>query len=211
MFCNKNKTGWDDFNGLREIVKSLVKEKRYIHTLGVEEEAVKLAEIFGCGEALIKKFRSAAILHDITKEFDLNRQLEICDKFKIKLSGDDLRVEKEWHAKTAACIAKSEFGADDVIFNAIYYHTVGAYKSYALSAKLVYLADYTEPYRTFQECVDVRGYFYAGMENAKSMEEKYNVLNETMLFSMDKTLEILIKEKYYIHKNTVKYRNSYIN
>jgi len=211
MFCNKNKLSWDDFDGLREVVKSLVKEKRYIHTLGVEEEAIRLADIFGCGDDLIKKFRSAAILHDITKEFDLNKQLDICDKYKIKLSKDDLRVNNEWHAKTAAYIARIEFGADDIIFNAIYYHTLGTYKSYALSSKIIYLADYMEPNRTFKDCVEVRDYFYSEIENAKALKEKYNVLDDTMLFSIDKTLKTLIKEKYYIHKNTMKYRNSFIN
>ena len=125
MFCNKNKIKWDDFNGLRGCVKSFVKEKRYIHIIGVEEETEKLAGIFGCGANLAKKLKSAAILHDITKEFGRENQLEICDKYKIKLSKSDMRVEKEWHAKTGAYIAKYEFGADDIVFDAIYYHTLG--------------------------------------------------------------------------------------
>ena len=211
MFCNKNKLNWDDFDGIRELVKSLVKEKRYIHTLGVEEETLRLAEIFECDESLANKLKSAAILHDITKEFDANKQLDICDKYKIKLTRDDLRVEKEWHAKTAAHIAKSEFGADDIIFNAIYYHTFGADYNSPLSDKIIYLADYMEPNRTFEDCVGVRDYFYSRIWNAGNLNEKYHILNGAMLFSIDKTLDVLIKEKYYIHKNTVKCRNSYIN
>jgi len=210
MFCNKNKLSWDDFDGLRELVKSLVKEKRYIHTLGVEEETIRLAKIFECDETLTKKLRSAAILHDITKEFDPKKQLEICEKYKIKLSKDDLRVEKEWHAKTAAYIAKIEFNADDIIFNAIYYHTFGVDYSSALSNKIIYLADYIEPNRTFEDCVDIRDYFYSGIGNAGNPEEKYRVLNGTMLFSLNKIIKSVIDGNLYIHKNSIKCRNSFL-
>lgn len=211
MFCNKNKINWEEHDRLRECVQSFMKEKRYIHTLGVEQESVKLAEIFECENNLVKKIKSAALLHDITKEFDKNKQLEICEKYKIKLSKNDMQVENEWHAKTAAYIAEYEFGADDIIFNAVYYHTFGTpYKSFDLPSKIIYLADYIEPNRAFQDCLEVRKYFYKNLENAKNTEDKFHVLNETILFSLNKTLQILINENFFIHKNTLKCRNSFI-
>ena len=198
MFCNKNNISWEEHEKLRECVKSLVKDKRYLHTLGVESEAEKLAGIFECEPELIKKIKSAALLHDITKNFDRGAQLEICSKYKIKLNKDDMQVEKSWHAKTAAYIARHEFGADDIIFNAIYYHTFGApYKNFDLPSKIIYLADYIEPGREHQDCLDVREYFYKNLD-----------LNDSILYSFNKTLQILIDGNFYIHN--VKNRNSFV-
>jgi len=210
MFCNKNKIAWDDFDSLRECVKSFVKEKRYIHVLGVEKEAGKLAEIFECGANLAKKLKSAAILHDITKEFDRETQLEICEKYKIKLSESDMRTEKEWHAKTGAYIAKCEFGADGIVFDAIYYHTLGKNKDFTLCDKIIYLADYIEPNRAYQDCIDVREFFYSKIDKTGSPDEKQKVLDDTVLFSLNRTIKSLIDENSFIHKNTVKCRNSFL-
>jgi len=208
----------DDFAGLRELVKSLVKEKRYIHVLGVEEEAVKIAEMYNCDEDFIKKLKSAAILHDITKEFSYKTQLEICREYNIKLSKDDKKAEKSIHAKTGAYVAKYEFGADDMIFGAIYNHTFGdPSDNFKLFDKIIYLADYIEPNRTFEDCVEVRKFFYSGLDklenlgNLENPEKKNKVMDETVLFSYNKTIEALIKENLYMHKDTIKCRNALIN
>jgi len=212
MFCNKNKINWDDFDGLRETVKEFVKEKRFAHVLGVEQEAVKMAGIYNCGEDFIKKLRSAAILHDITKEFDNKKQLEICEKYNIELSGDDKKAVKPIHAKTGAYVAKYEFGADDIIFDGINYHTLGdPSENFKLFDKIIYLADWTEPNRSYQDCVDVREYFYSRIENAENLEQKNEVMDKTLLFSYNKSIESLIKENLFIHKDTIKCRNMLIN
>jgi len=200
MFCNKNKINWDDHGGLREVVKSLVKEKRYTHIIGVEQEAVKIAEIFKCDGEFIKKLRSAAILHDITKEFDMKKQLEICEEYKIKLSDHDKMAVKPLHAKTGAYVAKIEFGADDMIFNGIYNHTIpDPSRELNLFDKIIYLADWTEPNRNYQDCIDVREYFYSGID-----------LDKTMLFSYNKSIEALLGDNLFIHKDTIKCRNALI-
>ena len=212
MFCNKNKLNWDDFDGLRETVKSLVKERRYIHTLGVEEEAINLAKIFECDEIFAKKLKSAAILHDITKEFDFKKQLEICKEYNITLSKDDKKTVKAIHAKTGAYVAKIEFNADDMIFGGIYNHTFGdPSENFKLFDKIIYLADYIEPSRTFEDCVEVREFFYSRIKDFLNPEEKNKIIDETILFSYNKTIESLIKENAYMHKDTIKCRNALIN
>jgi len=183
MFCNKNKINWDDFAGLRELVKSLVKEKRYIHIIGVEEEAVKLAKIFECGEDFIKKLRCAAILHDITKEFDREKYFKIFEKYNINLSEDEKKAVWSYHAKTAAYIAKFEFGADDMIFGGIYNHTDKSdlIRSPELFNKIIWLADGIEPNRDDQFCINLRGHFYSGIKKAADTpEQKYKVMDETI-------------------------------
>ena len=186
-------------------------EKRLAHTIGVEQEGVKLAEIFGCGAEIAEKIRTAARLHDLTKELDRESQPEICARYNISLSEDDMRAEKGLHAKTGAYIARHEYGADDVIFDAIYNHTYGApYDKFDIVGKIIYLADYIEPGRDFQDCLDVRGYFYESLGSARSFEERIKVLDEAILYSLNKTLAALIADGVYIHESTVRSRNSFI-
>ncbi|MCL1792687.1 MAG: bis(5'-nucleosyl)-tetraphosphatase (symmetrical) YqeK [Oscillospiraceae bacterium] len=210
MFCNKNKICADDLDGLRETAKSFMGEKRYMHTMGVESEAAKIAGIYECEKHFADKLRAAAILHDITKEFDKKRQLEICREYNFKLDPDDNRAQKPIHAKTGAYIAKCEFGANELVFGAIYSHTLGCPYNSALSEKIIYLADYIEPTREYEDCLEIREYFYSKIEKAKNLDEKRKVLDAAMLMSCNKTIEALMGENLFIHKNTLRYRNSYV-
>ncbi|MCL2815226.1 MAG: bis(5'-nucleosyl)-tetraphosphatase (symmetrical) YqeK [Oscillospiraceae bacterium] len=210
MFCNKNKIQADDLAGLREIVKGFVNKKRYTHTIGVENEAAELAKIYECEKPLAQSLRAAAILHDITKEFDKQTQLEICGEYNFKLEPEDKRAEKPIHAKTGAYIARFEFGVSDTAFGAIYNHTLGCPRGAPLADKIIYLADYIEPNRNYQECLDIREYFYSRIKNAENISEKYKILDAALLFSYNKTIESLLGENLFIHKKTLQYRNSYI-
>lgn len=210
MFCNKNKIKADDFEGLRETVKSFVNKKRYAHTTGVENEAAELAKIYECSPPLADFVRTAALLHDITKEFDKQKQLEICGEYNFKLDPEDKRAEKPIHAKTGAYIARSEFGASETVFCAIYNHTLGCPRGAPLADKIIYLADYIEPGRNYRECIELREYFYSRIKNAQNIEEKYKILDAALLLSYNKTIEALIEENLFIHKKTVQYRNSYV-
>jgi len=211
MFCNMGKISADDLEALRETVKSFMGKKRYAHTLGVEGEAVKLAGIYGCGEDFVRQIGQAAILHDITKEFDKKTQLGICGKYGFRLTPDDKRAEKPVHAKTGAYVAKFEFGSGDLVFGAIHSHTLGCPRTAPLADKLIYLADYIEPNREYSDCLEVREYFYSRIGGAKSPEDRLKILDETMLFSYNKTIEALMQENLFIHKDTVRHRNSYID
>jgi len=211
MFCNTDKISRDDYAGIRGLVKTLVKEKRYAHILGVEREAAKMAGIFGCGGDTVKKLKTAALLHDITKEFDMQKQLEVCRAYKIKLSADDKKAPKAIHSKTGAYIAKVEFGADETVFGAIYNHTIGdPSKEPDLTDKIIYLADWTEPNRDYEDCAAVREYFYSGITGAASMKEKHMILDKTMLFAYNKSIEALIRDNLFIHRDAIKRRNALI-
>jgi predicted HD superfamily hydrolase involved in NAD metabolism len=211
MFCNKDKIHINDFEGLRKLIKSQMKEKRYAHTLGVEREAEIIAKIYNCGEDVIKKLKAAAILHDITKEFEIEKQLEVCKSYNIKLSGDDLKAEKSIHAKTGAYIAKIEFGADKTIFDGIYNHTVlRPSRAFSLFERIIYLADWTEPGRDYDDCAAVREYFYSKINSAETIAEKNRALDETILFSCNKSIQALIQDNLFIHKDTIECRNALV-
>ncbi len=180
---------------------------RLEHSLAVEAEAAALGMLFKMSEDEIFKLRAAAILHDITKALDTVNQIDLCQKHGIELSMDDLKSPKVLHSISGAAIAREMFSeyVDDDIYNAILNHTTGAERM-SLYDKLIYLADYIEPTRTFVDCVHLRGYFY---ESDALPTEKH--LNKTLLLSFDKTLRVLLEEKQFIHPRTVKARNGILN
>ena len=211
MFCNKNNININDLEGLRETAKSLMSEKRFFHTLGVEEESVKIAEIYKLSEDIINKLRISAILHDITKEFEHEKQLEICGKYNIKLTGDDKKAKKLLHARTGAYIAKSEFSADDMIFDGIYNHTVSKLsKSFDLFNRIIVLADWIEPERDYQDCVELREYFHSKINKAENIEQKNKIMDETILLSYNKSIKCVVEENRFMHKDAIKCRNALI-
>ena len=72
-----------------------------------------------------------------------------------------------------------------------------------LTEKLMYLADFIEPTRTFPDCVRLRGYFYSRIgENDKNA-----VLDSTLILSFDMTVTELISSGQPIHPDTVAARN----
>ena len=122
------------------------------HVLGTEQEAVRLARRYGADET---KARIAALLHDCTKKLDLDAQLALCKKYGITLDALEQKALKLLHSKTGAAIARSVFGVEDDVCDAIFYHTTGK-ADMTLLEKIIYLADYIEPSRSFPGVEELR-------------------------------------------------------
>ena len=194
---------------LRENVKHGLSDKRYEHTLAVEEMVITLAEIY-CPEKILD-LRAAALLHDITKEYDYKVQTAMLSKPGIEFNKDEKLSPKTFHARTAALLIPEiypEFSDDDVI-SAIRWHTTGR-AGMSLADKLLYLADYIDNSRTFADCVTLRSYFFS--KNVSKMEEKERIehLNRTLLMSFDMTIKALLADGKIISKDTINARNDII-
>ena len=137
---------------LRPIALSYLKPKRMPHVLGTEQEAAFLAEKYG---ADVTAARIAALLHDCTKKLDLPQQLSLCRHYAIPLDEMERNYLKLLHSKTGAAVARDRFGVSDEIYNAIFYHTTGK-ADMTLLEKIVYLADYIEPSRSFPGVEELR-------------------------------------------------------
>lgn len=113
----------DLYEKLNKYVKENVGEKRYAHTLGVVEMAVKYAKRFG---ADVEKARIAAIFHDACKnEGPLT------------------------HGPAAAQLIYDKFGVtDEDIINAIKYHTVGR-ANMSMLERVIKCADLTDVTRDY--------------------------------------------------------------
>ena len=151
-------------------------EYRRVHSLNVSKEAVRFAEKYG---ADVEKARLAGLLHDVTKETDGDKQLQIIEKGGIILSETEKRSPKLWHAISGACYVRDVLGIDDPdIFNAIRFHTT-ARAGMSVLEKVVFLADFTSAERDYPDIDIIR-------------EHAENSLEEGMLYGLKFTLSRLI-------------------
>lgn len=168
---------------------------RYVHSLGVMKEAVKLSHIFQCDE---EKAAVAGLLHDCGKFQDKDELLKKAYDFGI-IQKDACTVFSELiHGALGAEIAKKEFNiTDEDILNAIRYHTTGK-ENMTLLEKIVYISDYIEPGRDFPGVDEIRRLAYENLDLA-------------ILKAMDNTLKYIIDKGFYIHPDTINARNYLIN
>ncbi len=198
-----------DFDFIKTAVEKFQKEKRYLHTLGVAKEAYELGMIFLPEKA--QKLYLCGLLHDITKDFKTDKQLLLCKEYGIYIDEHNV-IPKLLHSKTGCEYAKRIFGekiVDNEVYNAILYHTT-ARANMTLFEAIIYLADYIEEGRTFEDCVKLRNYFYENIKNANSYEKKLEVFRKTMVLSFDYTIENLIEEEKQIDHDTVCARNYFL-
>ena len=127
-----------------ESLRVRLSPKRFNHTMGVVEEAGKLAAHYGVD---VEKARWAALLHDCAKEYSSHKKHTLCKLWRIEL--DDILLENIdiTHSLLGAESARRDYLIDDeTILQAIRYHTTG-HKNMTLLDKVIMLADYIEPGR----------------------------------------------------------------
>lgn len=177
---------------LRAELKTRVTQRRYIHTLGVEEKAVELAKRYGVDE---NRVRIASILHDVAKSVEVESLKKICrENFLDELSVEDLEVVEILHGFVGYLIARDEFGiADEEILEGIKYHTIGK-KGLSLLGRIVYIADAIEKNRD-----------YPGVESIREITDRD--LDEGIIYEIDRKVVYLQSVGGKIHKNTVEMRD----
>ena len=190
-----------DLSALESALSSHMNPYRLAHTLAVKEECKELARLFGLSQEDTSDLLAAALLHDCTKGLKYPEQVALANQLGIMLTDDDLASPKVLHSITGAAVAVNEFGVSERIAQMIACHTTGK-EDMTLSEKLLYLADYIEPTRTFDDCVTLRRFFYE--ERAGELSAH---LDRTLILSFDLTLRNLLTEGGHIHIQTVKSRN----
>lgn len=191
---------------LRKKVSEIISGKRLKHTFGVEREIASLSGIYEPDEEY--RLRAAALLHDITKQKTFEEQIALCDELKILHVREDALMPKTLHARTAIGVIRRDFPefADDYILSAVRYHTTGR-RGMTLGEKLLYLADYIEDTRTFEDCVRLREYFYSRLGDCHDADGRRRLLDDTLILSFDMTIRGLIDEGTPVHQDTFEARN----
>lgn len=167
-----------DLDIIRENMKMLLKESRYIHSLGVEEVACDLAIIHGYD---MEKASIAGILHDCARNMTDQQLIEECETHHIPVSEIEKKCGFLLHGKIGALYAKEKFGVkDQEILDAIIYHTTGR-PEMTLLEKIIFTADYIEPYRRPLPRIDeIRKAAYFNLDLAV-----YMILENTLFYLVD--------------------------
>ena len=191
---------------LRETVMSRMSPKRFVHTAAVEEMAVRLAALY-CPEET-PSLRAAALLHDITKEYDVPTQLRILQEAGEEVRPEETFAYKTFHARTAAVLIPRDYSAfaTDTVLSAVRWHTTGR-EEMSLPEKLLYLADYIDDSRIFPDCVRLRSYFWNARPEGMSAEDRLIHLRRTLIMSFDMTMRALLSEGAVISPDTAFARN----
>lgn len=189
-------------DALRERVRGILSDFRFSHVLGVERMAVIMAGLY-CPEKE-SLLRAAALLHDVTKEKSLEEQLEIFKENSFKPTEEQLAVVPTIHALTAPLVIPEEFPefAERELLDAIRYHSTGR-ADMTLSEKIIYLSDYIEDTRKFEDCIALRQEFFKAEPEKMSMDERYLHLNRVLLHAIDITVTELEEKGRIIDKDTL--------
>jgi len=159
---------------IQEKLKSLLNPGRYEHTIGVMHTAASMAMCWGGN---ISNALLAGLLHDCGKFGTDQEQMKRCQEFKVELTDSEIRVPALVHAKLGAYYAQYEYQVtDQKILDAIRYHTTGR-PDMTLLEKIIFLADYIEPYRNEIPGLDeIRQMAFRNIDKAVCMAS-YNTIN----------------------------------
>ncbi len=179
---------------MKEKLATMLTDHRFIHSMGVMETAVKLAQLYGVDP---EKAQVAGLLHDCAKQIDKTVQLAMCDELGLKLDSIKRENLALLHAELGAELAKTEFGVtDDDIVRAIRNHTLGR-KNMSDLEKILYLSDMMEPNRRD----------YEGLAGLRTLSEKN--LTEATLYGLELTIAHIERKGQVLHTQTMEAERFY--
>ena len=190
-------------------LEDVMSPKRYRHTVEVENMVARLAELYAPEKK--QMLRAAALLHDITKEYSTEQHREVCERSGIEVTVLMESAPKTFHAITAAALIPTlypEFAEEEII-SCVRWHTT-ARADITVPEALVYLADYIDMSRTFEDCVALRHYFWDAEPEKMSAQERAEHLRKTLILSLDMTIGALIEDGMTVSPDTFEARNSLI-
>ncbi len=179
---------------ITEYLKNNLSEKRFIHTMGVAEVAQSLAMKWGEDSSLAFL---AGLVHDCAKEIKYCDAVSILEDFGYEFDGSEREFPMLIHGPCGAAFAKKKFGIENEnVLNAVRYHTVGQ-PTMSLLEKIVYIADFIEPDRSFKEAELVRRLAFEDLDKA-------------VLAEADTVIKFNIDRGAGIHPDTIITRNYYL-
>lgn len=191
----------EQINSLRIRVKERLSEKRFIHTLGVEEMAIKIGIL--CLPERIDELRVASLLHDISKEYSEAEYFEIAKRHNFTFSEEDLESPALWHSITAPFAVIEDFPeyANEDILSAVGNHTTGS-ADMSVFDEIILLSDYIEEGRKYKNCIDVRKRFFDDISAASNREEYIFALHFATYTSLENNIKEFISRGESYHSRT---------
>ncbi|MGI6084020.1 MAG: bis(5'-nucleosyl)-tetraphosphatase (symmetrical) YqeK [Acetivibrionales bacterium] len=180
-----------DINSIINKLKNVLDSYRFNHSVNVMRIAESLAKHY---EIDTYKARLAGILHDCGKNYKGNEAREYVKTIDYEADEVEILQPKLLHGIIGENLAKVVYGVTDKeILGAIRWHTTGK-AGMSILEKIIYVADYIEPLRSFE-----------GVEIMRKVA--YEDLDKCIVFCADSTINIILKKGALLHKNTVETRN----
>ncbi len=177
-----------------QLIEQRLSAKRFLHSMNVAKECVKLAEKYGGDQ---EKAYLAGVLHDIMKEEKPEIQLQTIENSGILIDTVTKNAPPLWHAKAGAAYCKDVLHIEDQdILNAISYHTTARANMSQLE-KILYLADYIGEERDYPDVDVMRDQTWAAMERG-------------MEYALSFSLCDLVQRKKAVHADTVEAYNQLV-
>lgn len=165
--------------------------KRYAHSINVMKTAVELAEKYqiDMGSAAV-----AGLLHDCARDVRGDELFNLCSLNGVEVD-ELLRKQPELlHGPLGAKMAATEYDIHDVaILGAIACHTTGKAGMGPLD-KIIFVADYIEPGRSFPGVQEVRQLAFKDLDRA-------------LLTALDRTVQHVMSKEALVHPGTIEARN----
>ena len=179
---------------IKRVLKSKLTHSRFIHTLSVQELAIKLAKVYKIDKS---KASLAGLLHDCTKWMSSEELTLAAEHYEIELDEIERQQIPILHSIIGAYWAEENFQVnDEEILRAIRLHTTG-HECMSLLDQIIYVADYAEPTREYP--------------GAKQIYElAFEDIDRATLETANRKILYLIKKEALIHPRTIKMRNAMI-
>ncbi|QNQ82002.1 bis(5'-nucleosyl)-tetraphosphatase (symmetrical) YqeK [Lactobacillus sp. PV012] len=172
--------------------KAIMDQKRFEHCIGVSETSKKLARLNNYDE---DKAALAGFIHDYAKQIPNEEFIKVIkeENFDPDLLNYNRAI---WHGIVGTYFIKRDLKIEDEeILTAIYRHTTADSEMTTLD-KIVFVADFIEPQRSFP-----------GVEEARKVA--FNNLDEGVGFELAHTLDFLVKNRQKIYPKTLKAYNKW--
>ena len=172
---------------IQRYLKEKLQPRRYVHVLSVRDTAVDLARRYS---ADLQKLNFAALLHDCAKWMSAEQLFKSAAHSGLHLDVIERTNPSILHARIGAELAVKRFGIDHPeILSAIRLHTTGS-GAMTLIDRILYVADFAEPQRTYREADIVRKLAYQDLNRAVLEVSRYKI-------------ERLLTKGKAIHANTI--------
>lgn len=184
-----------DYEFYKEKLKSILSEKRFIHSVNVSKAAEKLAVHYGVD---INKAKIAGLLHDVCKEMDEKTLTKLLSEANPELFNAFKNFPfKLYHGPAATVYLREEFGIDDEeILNSICFHTTGR-ANMTIMEEIIFVADAISDEREFDNLKELQE---LALENMNSVAIRLCIW----------TIQKCINKRLTIHPYTVATYNDII-
>lgn len=143
-----------EYKSYLKLLRERLPDPKVSHCIFVAEYVSSLAEEAGFDH---DKGVAAGLLHDLCRTLDNDEMLRRARGFSLPISEAAEKKPNLLHGPVAAMECRSRLDIDDEVFDAIFHHTTGR-PNWTRLGMALYLADFSEPNRTYEEakvCRDI--------------------------------------------------------